>query len=444
MLNSNLVKEIIADFHERHIPEYIPRQINLACPENKIRTIIGARRVGKTFAFYQLIHDLIQSGTSKDSILSINFEDERLWPATAADISQVLDIFYELYPNNKDKKIHIFFDEIQNVDNWERFIRRVFDQGNISINLTGSSSKLLSRELSTALRGRTLDFEISPFNFHEYVLGKGIAYNSHTSKTRSFLVNAFENYLRSSGFPETINYDDATRMQVLQNYFNLTIFKDLVERYEIRNYAFIKYLLKTLLMQSGKSFSVNKFFNDLKSQGMQISKNTLHNYIAMIEDVFIIALVPLYTESLRKQQSNYRKLYALDHGFIRSLSPFRSLNSGHILETIAYNELRRSYAKSQIYYYLTHTGNEIDFVATAPGKEPILFQVCETLADPATKEREVNSLVIAMGELELQSSTIITRNEEEMIKIDGRTIEITPFWRWALPGWGNGTLNLAK
>ena len=169
MINRDVIKEIIADFHERNLPDYTRRMYDLICLENKIRCLTGVRRSGKTFAFYQLIDDLLEQGIEKQKILHIDFEDERLLPLTVADLSTILNTYYEMYPAFKEQKVYLFFDEIQNIEHWENFIRRIHDSERVQINLTGSSSKLSSKEIATALRGRTLTYEIFPFSFAEHL-----------------------------------------------------------------------------------------------------------------------------------------------------------------------------------------------------------------------------------------------------------------------------------
>ncbi len=163
MIDIVLLKEIISDFHERNLPDYTRRMFDLTCLENKIRCLTGIRRSGKTFTFYQLIYDLLEQGIEKQRILLIDFEDERLLPLSVSDLSTILNTYYEMFPAFKEQKVYLFFDEIQNMDNWEKFIRRIHDSETVQINITGSSSKLSSKEIATALRGRTLTYEIFPF-----------------------------------------------------------------------------------------------------------------------------------------------------------------------------------------------------------------------------------------------------------------------------------------
>ncbi|MFQ5641146.1 MAG: ATP-binding protein [bacterium] len=432
MLEKSVVREIIVDFHERQLPAYTPRLIDLTCPENKIRCLTGVRRSGKTFVFYQLIDDLLKQKIEKQRILYINFEDERLLPLSASDFSTILNTYFETYPAFKEQKVFLFFDEIQNIANWEKFIRRVQDAENVQINLTGSSSRLLSREIATALRGRTLTYEIFPFGFAEFLRSNNISDNLHSSKGRAQVTNAFETYLHRGGFPEVIDYREEFRLKTLQEYFNLILYKDLIERYEIRNYAFVKYLLRFLLANNANPFSVNKFYLHSKSQGYQISKDTIHNYLSYLEDAYCFSLVSIISESVRARQVNYRKIYAIDHGLVTAMTSSRSYNTGRLLETMVYNQLRRKYDREQVFYYRTLHGEEIDFVTTKQGVVTELIQVCEQLTDPLTRNREIGALLSAMQEFDIPEAKIITRDNSETQSEKGRTIRMIPFFAWAL------------
>lgn len=432
MVTTDIIREIIFDFQERQLPAMTRRSFDFTCPPNKIRVIIGARRVGKTYSFYQLIEDLFQQGIPKDQILFINFEDERLIPLEVTDLTKILNSYFEIFPANKERGVYLFFDEIQNVPQWELFIRRVHETEKMQINLTGSSSKLMSQEIATQLRGRTLTFEIFPFSFTEYLKHKNIASEKLSSKNKSFVINAFNSYFYSGGYPEILNVGESLRVKILQDYFNLLLYKDLVERHDIRNYGLIKYLVKYLLANNANAITVNKIFGDLKSQGFQLSKDTLHNYLSYLEDALCLSQVPIFAESIRKQQINYRKIYFVDHGLVTSLVRSRSYDMGRLLETLVYNQLRRQFHRDQLFYYKTTDSQEVDFLIQDRGKVISLLQVCESLEDIKTKEREVETLFQAMAEVEISTATIITRNDSDKIEFEDKLVEVMPFWQWAL------------
>jgi len=430
-MDAYLIKEIISDFHERELPKLTPRLINLDCPENKIRTLIGPRRSGKTFTFFQLIKELLTNGISKEKILYFNFEDERLLPFETAHLSLIISTYYEMYPHLKEDRIYLFFDEIQNIPNWEIFIRRIHDTENAQINITGSSSKLMSQEIATSLRGRTLTYEIFPFSFKEFLNSKKIPLDIYSSKNRSYIIHTFEEYLIRGGYPEVLNVIEDERIRILQDYFNVLLYKDLIERFQIRKHALIKYLFKFLLENSANPFSVNKFVNDTRSQGYSVSKESVHTYLSYIEDTMSLSFVYLFSESLRKRQVNYRKVYPVDHGLITAITAPIFYNTGRLLETMVYNHLRRRFSREEIFYYKIN-GQEIDLVTTKRGEIIDIIQVCERLEAEKTRQRETSALFAAMEELNYSESFIITRSERGEAKKDGRVIYIIPFWEWVL------------
>lgn len=253
-----------------------------------------------------------------------------------------------------------------------------------------------------------------------------------SSKNRSHVVHAFEDYIIRGGFPEVLACSESLRVRILQDYFNMILYRDLIDRYDIRNHSLIKYLLKSLLSNNANPFSVNKFVNDSKSQGYRFSKDSIHNYISYLQDGYCFSFVPILSDSQRKRQVNYKKIYAIDHGLVTATVGTRSYNTGRLLETMVHNHLRIRNSRNQIFYYKTDSGFEIDFVTIDRGDVKRIIQVCENLADPATRDREIRSIVQAMGELGLRESTIITRNERDILKSGNTRIYILPFWQWAI------------
>ncbi|OGL41721.1 MAG: hypothetical protein A2161_02535 [Candidatus Schekmanbacteria bacterium RBG_13_48_7] len=432
MVDVEFIKEIIVDFHNENLPVYTRRTVDFSCPENKIRTIIGMRRSGKTYIFYQLINDLLKQDIDKNRILYINFEDERFYPFETSDFNILVKTYYELYPALRDEKVYLFFDEIQNIPNWERFVRRLHDSGNVSLNLTGSSARLLSKEIATALRGRTLTYEIFPFSFPEFLRYKNLDFDVDSSKNRSYIVHAFEDYLFRGGFPEVLECSDKHRIRILQDYYNLILYKDLIDRYDIRNHGLIKYLLKFLLSNNSNSFSVNKFVNDSKSQGFSISKDSIHNYLSYLEDAYCFSFMRIFADSERKKQVNYRKIYATDHGLVTSMTTSRSYNTGRLIESMVYNHLRRVYSPNELFYYRTGNGEEIDFITLSRGRLINIIQVCERFDNTGARINELEILFRTMDELNMNESIFITRNESDTIRRKKKTIHIIPFWRWSI------------
>ncbi|HQI97823.1 MAG TPA: ATP-binding protein, partial [Syntrophorhabdus sp.] len=278
-MQKDLFKRIIADSQDKNLAGVIDRNLEIPLDTGKIICLIGVRRSGKTHVLYSIISKLRKT-VDPSNIVYINFEDDRLFPLELKDFNTLLDAYYELYPNKKNEKVYFFFDEIQNVQNWEKFIRRLYDTENCSIFLTGSSAKLLSREIATALRGRTLSYEVFPLSFSEYLRFKGIKTDGHSSKTQALIRNAFSDYLTRGGFPELIHYDQSLSTKILQEYIDLIIYRDIIERFGVSNTFLLKRLVKFCFTNISTLVSLNKLYNSFKSEGLNISRNTVYEYIS--------------------------------------------------------------------------------------------------------------------------------------------------------------------
>ena len=408
---SILLQTLLEEFHERMktFTGGVLREAKFSELSNKISVAIGMRRTGKTYLLFQTIQTLLKE-VPLTRILYINFEDDRLFPMTKVQFGELIDSFYTLYPENHDHLCYLFFDEIQNIEDWQMVIRRYFDTKNVKIYLTGSSAKLLSKEISTSLRGRSIAIEVWPFNFKEFLCAKQIPYPNTSllgKKSLDQLKGWLSVYLNQGGFPEIAPLERSDRIQVLQDYVSVVIFRDIVERYKITNISLIRYMIKTLIKNVGCGFSVHKFLNDLKSQGFSVGKTTVYDYLEYIEDAYLAFTVPLYSESLRKTQTNLRKLYAVDTGLVRAYTMSFSQNLGHHFENLVYLDLKRS--NHDVHYYFTSSRREVDFFARNTQGKWRLYQVCWTMDDPETLKRETLALNEAEKELGVKGQ-IITPN----------------------------------
>ena len=289
LMNASAILQILlGEFHDKLklLKNSVVRDVQFPNAPSKIKVAIGMRRSGKTYFLYQQILKMIAEGMSKTAILYINFEDDRLLPLDEQKLAQLVDAFYTLYPENHDRKCYLFFDEIQNVDNWALVIRRLHDSKNAEIFLTGSSAKLLSKEIATGLRGRSLAIEIWPYSFNEFMRGKEALINRslYDKKTEDKLTQLFHHYLSEGGFPEIISFDPDVKQKTLQEYLDVVIYRDSIERHNIKNPTLIKYMILSMIHNVGKPFAINKFYNDLKSQGYAVGKDVLYEYAEHIED----------------------------------------------------------------------------------------------------------------------------------------------------------------
>lgn len=380
--------------------------------ENMIKVAIGMRRSGKTYFLYQNINELLDHGVLQEQILFINFEDDRLLPIDAKKMGELLDSFYSLYPENHNRCCYIFLDEIQNVENWNLVVRRYFDSKNVQLYLTGSSAKLLSKEINTNLRGRSLAVEIFPFSLQEYLCAHDLCDVLRSKRTFGqgtfdVLRQQLTNYFAAGGFPAVQFMLQKEWRETLQNYVDTVILRDIVERHNVTNIVLLKYLVLTLIKNAAAPFSVNKFYNDITSQGYRVSKETIHNYLEYIEDAFLIFTVPCYSSSMRTKQNRPKKIYAIDNGLINAATLNFSRNYGKLFENLVYLDLRRQ--KKKIYFYNTSDGFEIDFLTEDPEGKRELIQVSWDTEDKKVFEREQRALTQAEQELGITGKIITAR-----------------------------------
>ena len=289
----DLFKNIITDF-QKAIPvkKVKPRQIQISLDAQKIISVTGPRRSGKTYLFYFLINQLLKT-VKPQQIVYINFEDERL-NLNSEHLQLLLDAYFELNPDSDHSPIYFFFDEIQVVPNWEKFVRRVYDTVSKHIFITGSSSKMLAQEIATSLRGRHLVYHIYPLSFREYCSFNGLDVKDiHSTRNRAALAHQFGRYLHHGGFPELLFLEPDLTLKTLQSYFDVMIFRDLIERYEIRQMVALKYFIKRLFESISSEFSINKIFNDLKSMGIRITRDRLYDFLDYVTDVFLFCCLSL-------------------------------------------------------------------------------------------------------------------------------------------------------
>jgi len=370
-------------------------------PESKniIKVAVGMRRTGKTYFLFQTVRQLLSEGVPFNRILYINFEDDRILPLDHKAMGQMIDAWYTLHPDNHNHCCYLFLDEVQNVNGWPVVLRRILDTKNIQIYVTGSSAKLLSKEIATSLRGRSLAIEILPYSYTEYLASHNLQPpsqpfgNKMLDHHRSYLLN----YFRIGGFPGVQSMPGHEQLETLQNYVETVIFRDIVERHQISNVPLLKYFISFLLKNISSPFSINKFYKDIKSQGYQVGKDTLYSYLTHLEDAFLVFAVPIFTESLRRVQTTPKKMYAIDNGLVVANTFNLSDNLGKLFENQVYLDLRRQGKK--IFYYHTSGGHEVDFVTQDREGRHELIQVVWDITDPLTLEREERALNQAKSEL---------------------------------------------
>ncbi len=342
----DLIRQKIVDALAVPVPDFTRRTVRLPRVPGKAVAVIGPRRAGKTTFLWQVLADRLASGMPREGLLYFSFEDERLAEMAAGDLQWVVEEYYALYPEWRDRRQAVFFlDEIQVVPGWEKFVRRVLDTERVEIFLSGSSARLLSREVATQMRGRAMEALVLPFSFREYLRHAGAepaaAADRWTKSTGSAMNKRLREYLAAGGYPEAQGVSLRDRMELLKGYVDTALFRDVVERHAVSNPAALRWMVRHLLGNAAGTFSVQRFYGDLRSQGVPVAKDTLHAYIGHLEDAFVIRTLPIAADSERRRMVNPRKVYPVDPGLIPVFDRAPRANEGHALETVVALELER-------------------------------------------------------------------------------------------------------
>lgn len=439
-MKKEIIKRVIEEFQETELPDLVARKIvNVNLDANKIKTIAGPRRVGKTYFAFQLIKSLLKMGVAKERIICINFEDERLLPFSYKDFDTLLEAFYELYPENRNATVYFFFDEIQEIERWEKFTRRLFDTRKARIIITGSSSKVTSREIATALRGRSITYELLPFSFSEILAANGITISNRLlySGKRFEVKKLLADYLAFGGYPEIVlNKDKNLRLRILNEYLGTIIIKDLVEKYNIRSLKVLKELIRFLISNIACYFSINSFCKLMRATTL-ITKRTLMNYIHYLESCNLFFFVNKFSPSLKVQAVNPKKLYAIDTGLLTATGFYTAEELGWRMENIVYLKLKQWQIANpliEIYYWRQNNREEVDFLIKEGKRVKSLIQVSYNIENLATKERETDALIAAMKSLNLSEGIIITYDFAGEEKIGKKLIKFIPLAKWLIAG----------
>jgi hypothetical protein len=342
----------------------------------------------------------LAKGTPRESLVYFNFEDERLFGLTVRELGWVAEEYYHLLPEGYERRVVFFLDEIQIVPGWEGFARRLLDTGQVGLYVSGSSLRLLSRELASGMRGRALEVRIYPFSFREYLRHLGREPKEKVDRMptaqRARLERDLREYLTWGGFPETVGVEARAWQELLRSYVDVAVLRDVIERHAVSHPVALRYLVRQLLGNPAGLFSVNKFYHDLKAQGIAVAKDTLHSYLGYLEDAFLLRIISLETKSERRRMVHPRKVYPIDSGLIPVYNRSGEPDLGRALETCVLMELERRGA--EVGYVRTSSGYEVDFHARFPDGPNALIQVCTDITDRRVCEREVRALIEARRE----------------------------------------------
>lgn len=425
------IQSLIA-LKQKELPfKVLPRELVLPLDSGKIITIPGVRRCGKSSLMMLAINELINSGVRKEQILWIGFDDERLYDMQTTDLDEIIQAYMEMYPDIPLDRTYMFFDEIQLIKNWELFVLRLFKTYCKNIFVSGSNAQMLSEELATALRGWPLEYEEFPLSFQEFCLFREIDADIYTESGKAKLKAAFREYNSGSAFPEVVlQKEQSIKDRELQSYFNTMLFRDLVEHYELNNPGMIRYFLKRVMSNLTKPTSINSVFNDLKSQGIRVAKDTLYELLEHACSIFLFFKAPKYTASIIQENNSLSKYYIIDNGLRSSVLLPQSGDEGKLLENLVYLHLRRrKKINEKIYYYKGE--KECDFVVQTEDEIASLIQVT-WLLDAHNTNREIGGILEAAKVTGCRNCLIVTYEQEEVIEAGGISVKVVPAWKWML------------
>lgn len=416
-MNRDVLKQIIIDQKEMYLDNpLISRDYDLE--ENVNYCFVGIRRTGKSYIMYQQIHNLMNDGISSSQIVYVNFEDERLLEIGVDDLNTILELGIEF--SGSKGKLYLFLDEIQNVDGWEKFVRRVADM-KYRINITGSNSKKLSKEIASTLGGRFMIVNVFPYSFKEYLSAnhiENVRLDQIGTKKRADIVSQYEQYVTYGAFPELV--DIKNKRPFLNNIYQTVYLQDIITRNKITNDFAVRLILKKIAESVTKALSFNRLTNIVKSAGISIGKQTVINYVGHMLDSYLIFSLQNYAS--KKTSPKY---YFMDTGLLGlMLLDCRTAQ----LENLVAVELIRRYGFENVYFFENNI--EVDFYVPS---ENLAIQVSmQVLDDVDTLERETKAFVKLNQFIPDTKCLLVTNSEETKLNCDGIKIDVVPAWKWLL------------
>lgn len=435
-MDNRLLKQLLLDQKsnfikkENLIERDVQESYDSLIKSKQIIVISGARRSGKS-SFLKLIaeHLLENSTIKKERILYVNFDDEFFVDFKKEDFQNLLSAYFELSGNTRGK-VFCFFDEIQNIPYWEKWINKLYQNKDFKIFITGSNASLLSSEIATALTGRTYTLELFPFSFREYLKYQNIEISADdihriTTREKGAIIKTFDSYLATGGFPEIIN-TPLNPLDVLEGHYKDIIYKDIIVRFGIKNVSEFREVAFYLISNIGSLMSYRGLAKLIPTLG---SSMTVKNYVNYLENVYLLFVVRKLESSARKQIANPFKIYGVDNGMTQGVAFSVSSNFGALYENLVYITLRRQRGL-EIFYFKENF--EVDFVTVEKRAVKSIIQVCYNLKDLKTQQREKRALLEALRFLNHKTGYIINDSVEKEEKIEGKIIKYIPLWKWVL------------
>ena len=430
----NAIKTVLAEFYENGLPEVVvPRDVEYYEKLTLATVIKGMRRTGKTFVTYERMRELMKAGIPPGRIVHLNFEDERIKTITVDRLHLIGEAHAELFPEFAQEKIWYFLDELQNVKGWEAYARRLVDSPKVQLCLTGSSSKLLSEEIATAMRGRSVPIEVFPLSFGEYlrfnsVLKKPLTAGVYTSAQKGVLRNAMARYFNVGGFPAVQDMPEAARNATLQDYLHAVVYRDVLQRHKVVSVQSLLYTLDYLVHNYARRISVHAISGVLRNLAYPSRREDVADYVSYFKDAYLVYPVSVLSDSLAVKRVNPDKYYVVDTGLISAVTPKIDSERGWKLENLVYMTLRRGTRK--VHYFPLPGNREVDFhVYDQLSGRYSLVQVAWDISGDATFRRELSALRDAKAATGIEDCFVVTWDTEADL---GDGIRAVPVWQWCL------------
>ncbi len=415
-MDKELLRGIISE-NQEYIGNIPLIERPLVLEENGNYVFVGVRQAGKSYLLYQRVQQMLKQGTRLEDIVYINFDDERLLGMTADDFDLILQAYHSLHAGDPV----FFFDEIQNVDGWGNFARRLANM-KYRVYVTGSNAKMLGRDVETVLGGRFLDIKVFPYSFGEYLKAIGVtpADGWQYGRQADKLLRLFRTYFEWGGFPELVNFRE--KRVWLNSLYNRIFLNDLIVRHKIKNEDALRLCVRRLAESVMQPCSLNRLCNLVKSTGTQSSVSSIMEYVRYLQESCLLISIDNYASKLVEKET-VRKHYFVDNGLLHL---FLSISESPLLENLCAIKLSKKYS-DELYYY--NRNIEVDFYVPS---ENLAFQACYRMSDTETMNREAKALAALHSFHPLDKAIIITYEDEGRIECDGLQIDIMPVWKWLL------------
>ncbi|MCX6998157.1 MAG: ATP-binding protein [Kiritimatiellaeota bacterium] len=441
-MNLTTLQRIMADFHARPLPALTVRDKPIRFVRDMSLSIVGARRSGKTYRTYQFIKNHIEQGGHIENICRVQFNDHRLSAMKRADLSSVDEAYYALYPEKRGREeVFFVFDEIHRIEGWEDYILHLLDEPLQRVLITGSTSRLLSGEIASSLRGKNMPVALYPFSFREFLRHYKVAPDVMTSRGQGHLRKRLRHYLQQGGFPGLLDADERLHIDLLQTYWDTMVLRDIIEAHPRANIpiAVFSHFAQALVARTACPFTVRAMVGGMREAGLSFTAETIYSYLRFLEEAFMVFTVPVFSPSEKVRQRNYHKVYAVDWALAQAIASAEGVDVSRQLENMVYLELRRR--GWEVSYFRTRQGWEIDFVAVRQAERqrpPMICQVAYSMQRKEVRERELRGLAETARHLRATRVTVVTFNDEETVALDGIRVDIIPAWKWllaeAIPG----------